>query len=161
VSYDPQDRYPRDSWDDDRDSYRPRRRDWGDDMPRKKGNSTILILAIVGGLVVVLLVCGGLGYLGIKAIVEQIEEEDKIELTHSRIDQVERAAIRFQAARKRWPANMDELIQFEGGFLSREDTLDAWGRPLILDPDRGDGTRPLIYSSGPPGKARKLTNLDW
>jgi hypothetical protein len=108
VSNEPRDRNPRDPRDDDR----PRRRDWGDDDRPKKGggNSTLLILGIVGG--VLLLVCAGCGIGGFfiyKAAEEKVQEAaQRVERTND-LHQVGIAYHEYQGRNGRPPANVDEL----------------------------------------------------
>jgi hypothetical protein len=78
MSNDPREPFAAGPDPEDRGPQRPRRRDWGDEgkPPPKKGGSTGLILAIVGG--VLLLVCAGCGGVGFFAWLKVQEAADRV-----------------------------------------------------------------------------------
>jgi len=85
----------------------------------------------------------------------------KIDATKAKIQNMQNAAQTYMMNNNVWPS-AEQLIQADPSgrqpVLRQQDIIDSWGNPIVIDPQGGDGTRPHIYSQGPPGSGRQISN---
>jgi hypothetical protein len=72
----------------------------------------------------------------------------------------------YYASHEVYPNTLDELTQVQPdgspALVDAKGLIDPWGNPYIYDPtSRHPKTdRPLIYSNGPPGQNKRISNWD-
>ena len=95
---------------------------------------------------------------------KKADDQPKIDATRIKIQAIQTAVQNYQIINGVWPNTVEQLTQPDNKgrppALRVEDITDSWGNRIIIDHNQGDATRPLIYSTGPPGKNRKISNLD-
>lgn len=118
---------------------------------------TLMEIMVVVAIIVIL---AGVSVVGITHYME----EAKISATRAKINTIETAAGTYYTKHGEYPTDLTILTSnVDGGpaALETSQIKDEWQQPIVIDVSQRSATgKPLIYSNGPPGENRRISNQD-